>query len=90
MRSDNLFAESMLRTLAAEHGEDGSTAKGAEIEKKFWKKKHIPIDSVEIIDGSGLSRSNRVTADFIGGILRHKSEDVDYASFSLLPVRTVP
>lgn len=81
MRSDNLFAESMLRTLAAEHGEDGSTAKGAEIEKKFWKKKHIPIDSVEIIDGSGLSRSNRVTADFIGGILRHKSEDVDYASF---------
>lgn len=81
MRSDNLFAESMLRTLAVENKRDGSTLKGAEEERNFWRKKKIPMDNVVIIDGSGLSRENRVTAEFIGGILKYKSDDVDYASF---------
>lgn len=81
MRSDNLFAESMLRTYAAERGEDGSTARGASLETDFWKRKKLPMKGVEIIDGSGLSRSNRVTALFMSEVLRHMAADVTYASF---------
>lgn len=39
MRSDNLFAEAMLRTLSKENGGDGSTADGAKRESNFWRKR---------------------------------------------------
>lgn len=81
MRSDNLFAESMLRTLSARLGGDGSTADGARRELSFWRDAAMPLDGVEIVDGSGLSRSNRVTADFMSSLLTTMSADPYYASF---------
>ena len=39
------------------------------------------MEGVEIIDGSGLSRQNRVTAEFMNGILTQMSGDATYASF---------
>ena len=41
----------------------------------------MPLDDVVIIDGSGLSRSNRVTADFMGEVLSNMSGNPNYASF---------
>lgn len=81
MRSDNMFAESLLRTYAVKSGRPGSTATGAELERKFWKRKKAPMEGIEIIDGSGLSRQNRITARFMADVLSHKSEDPYYASF---------
>lgn len=81
MRSDNMMAESMLRTYSVVRGGDGSTASGAEFEKKLWGEKGLPMDGVVISDGSGLSRSNRVTADFMASLLKQMSYDVYYASF---------
>lgn len=81
MRSDNLFAESMLRTYGKIEGGDGSTENAAVREYAYWVDKKMPMEGVTIIDGSGLSRSNRVTADFMTGVLSHMSEDADYASF---------
>lgn len=37
MRSDNLFAENLLRTFALARGNEGSTAAGAEEMMKYWK-----------------------------------------------------
>lgn len=81
MRSDNLFAESMLRTYSVACGQDGSTESGARLETDYWKREKMPMSNVQIIDGSGLSRSNRLTPDFVTGVLRTMAEDVDYASF---------
>jgi len=81
MRSDNLFAESMLRTYGKLKGGDGSTEDAADKEYKMWQKKKMPLDSVILIDGSGLSRSNRVTADFMAAVLSGMSDDANYASF---------
>lgn len=81
MRSDNLFAESMLRTYGKLEGGDGSTKDAASREYKMWQKKKMPLDGVILIDGSGLSRSNRVTADFMGAVLSEMSGDPNYASF---------
>lgn len=81
MRSDNMFAESTLRQFGKSQGLDGSTPKAAEEEMKFWRQRRVPMEGVRIIDGSGLSRSNKVTANFMEGVLRAKKNDVEYVSF---------
>lgn len=81
MRSDNLFAETLLRAFAIARGKSGSTSEGAAEMLDYWKKAGVPAAGVKIVDGSGLSRSNRVTADFMGGILRFMGDNDDYASF---------
>lgn len=81
MRSDNLFAESILRTYGKLEGGDGSTDDAAKREYEHWKSKNMPMEGVRIIDGSGLSRSNRVTANFMTGVLDEMSKDATYASF---------
>lgn len=81
MRSDNLYAESILRHFAIQKGEEGSTVAGAVAEMKYWKQKGVDMKGVDIIDGSGLSRSNRVTAGMIDGVLGRMADDVEYVSF---------
>lgn len=81
MRSDNLFAESMLRTYGKLEGGDGSTNEAATREMNLWKERNLPLDGVKIIDGSGLSRQNRVTADFMSELLKRMSSNPHYASF---------
>lgn len=81
MRSDNMFAESLLRQFGKASGLDGSTPAAASEEMKFWKNRRVPMDGVKIVDGSGLSRVNKVTANFMEGVLRNKRNDVEYVSF---------
>lgn len=81
MRSDNLFAESMLRTYGKLEGCDGSTDEAVEKEVNLWAQKDLPLDGVQIVDGSGLSRSNRVTANFMSELLKKMSNNPHYASF---------
>lgn len=81
MRSDNLYAECLLRTLAVMKGKPGSTAAGADLSLSHWKKRGADTRGVTIADGSGLSRRNRVTARFMTNVLADKSGDPYYASF---------
>lgn len=81
MRSDNLYAECLLRTLAVVKHQDGSTAAGAALSYDFWKGRGAPMEGVCFKDGSGLSRSNRLTAKFLGFVLREMSGYPYYASF---------
>ena len=81
MRSDNQYAEAMLRLVGATCGDKGSTAVGAEQMLSFWRHKHANLKGVKIVDGSGLSRSNRITALFMADMLRIMSKNPYYASF---------
>ena len=81
MRSDNLFAESLLRTYGKLEGCDGSTIAATNREMALWQDKNLPLEGVEIVDGSGLSRSNRVTANFMSELLKNMSVNPHYASF---------
>lgn len=81
MRSDNMFAEAMLRTYGKLEGKDGSTETAATRELAYWTDRDMPMEGVEIIDGSGLSGSNRVTADFMTGMLGVMGDNATYASF---------
>ncbi len=64
-RSDNLFAEGMLRTIAPREPRDTAVSR----EKALWQLRGADTDSVTIIDGSGLSRLNRVTPWFMADVL---------------------
>ena len=81
MRSDNLYAESFLRTFGKLNGGDGSVEDSASKEFSIWRQNGFPLENVSIIDGSGLSRPNRITAEFITAVLSSMSGDANYASF---------
>lgn len=81
MRSDNQFAETMLRLVGLRYGGEGSSAKGAEEMYKFWKNRNADMADVVIVDGSGLSRSNRVTSTFMADMLQSMARNPYYASF---------
>lgn len=76
-----MFAESMLRHFGKTTGGDGSTPAAAKAEMNFWKTRRAPMEGVHIVDGSGLSRANKVTANFMEHMLRSKRNDVEYVSF---------
>lgn len=81
MRSDNQYAEALLRTTGRLKGKEGSAEAGAEYELSYWKRHKTPTEGVKIVDGSGLSRSNRMTARFMTHVLRTMARDPWYASF---------
>ena len=70
-RSDNLMAEGMLRALTP----GGTRAEAISEEMAVWAMAGISAHGVNIIDGSGLSRDNRLTARFLGDIYTHMATD---------------
>lgn len=66
-RSDNLMAEGMLRALAP----GGSRAQALAEERAVWQAAGVDMEQVHLFDGSGLSRSNRLTAAFLADILTY-------------------
>lgn len=66
VRSDNLFAESILRALAK-----GKSLKNAiNTELSIWGKRGFDTSFITIRDGSGLSRTNRLSPEFIANMLQ--------------------
>ena len=65
--SQNLHAELMLRLLGRERGETGlpSDAAGAGAVRAFLERTGVAADGMRVLDGSGLSRLDRVTASML-------------------------
>ncbi len=73
--SDNFVAEMLLKQLATTTGETGSTVGGARVVLEEMRAARIPTDGVRIVDGSGLSALDRLTAVALVGVLRVGLED---------------
>ena len=67
--SDNFTAELMLKELGAEVGKGGTTAAGAEVVRRDLAAAGVPLAGVSIVDGSGLSLDDRVTARALSALL---------------------
>ena len=72
--SNNFIAEQIVKTLCARHGQEGkrtpaSTACGLKVMEQFLEKLEIEPGNYTIKDGSGLSRSNRISARQINKVL---------------------
>jgi PBP4 family serine-type D-alanyl-D-alanine carboxypeptidase len=73
--SDNFTAELLLKQLGASDGVEGTTASGAAQVRTTLANAGIPLAGVRIVDGSGLSALDRLTARAIVGILRAAWDD---------------
>lgn len=87
-QSDNLTAELMLKALGAEAGAGGTTAAGAAVVRRALAEAEIPLTGVRIVDGSGLSASDRLTARALGALLVDVWHDtaIRRALWAALPV----
>ncbi|MBX9851903.1 MAG: D-alanyl-D-alanine carboxypeptidase/D-alanyl-D-alanine-endopeptidase [Cytophagaceae bacterium] len=67
--SNNFYAETLLKTLAAKEKGFGTTAGGINIVVNYLKEKNVDLNGFYMADGSGLSRLNSVTPKFLTDIL---------------------
>jgi len=70
-RSQNFYAESMLKLLGHSFGAAGSWAEGVKVIEGYLDGLSVSTDDYAIRDGSGLSKSNRLTARAIVTVLEH-------------------
>jgi D-alanyl-D-alanine carboxypeptidase/D-alanyl-D-alanine-endopeptidase (penicillin-binding protein 4) len=75
--SDNYTAELMLKELGAEVGDGGTSAAGAAVVRRVLAERDVPLGGVRIVDGSGLSRADRLTARALAAILVQSWIDPD-------------
>jgi D-alanyl-D-alanine carboxypeptidase/D-alanyl-D-alanine-endopeptidase (penicillin-binding protein 4) len=67
--SDNFTAEQLLKEIGAESAGTGSSAAGAAVVRRDLAASGVPLEGVRIVDGSGLSRLDRVTARELSSLL---------------------
>ncbi len=86
--SDNFTAEILLKQLGAGYSDQGTSASGATVIRQLLVEQQIPLAGVRIIDGSGLSRYDRLTANAVVSMLRASwlDEDTREILLSSLPV----
>lgn len=85
VRSDNLYAEGMLRTLA--EGDTRANALAEEWDFLTDEDLNLMLQGVKLTDGSGLSRQNRVTPHMMANLLSWMAKSaVGQTYVSLFPV----
>jgi serine-type D-Ala-D-Ala carboxypeptidase/endopeptidase (penicillin-binding protein 4) len=73
--SDNFTAELLLKELGAEVGSGGTTAAGAAVVRGDLARAGISLAGVRIVDGSGLSLDDRLTARALSSLLAVSWDD---------------
>jgi D-alanyl-D-alanine carboxypeptidase/D-alanyl-D-alanine-endopeptidase (penicillin-binding protein 4) len=86
--SDNFTAELLLKQLGAVDLERGTSAAGASVVMQELAEAGVPMTGVRIVDGSGLSRLDRLTANALAAILKAAYADptIKPAFVASLPV----
>jgi serine-type D-Ala-D-Ala carboxypeptidase/endopeptidase (penicillin-binding protein 4) len=75
--SDNFVAEMLLKALGADAGRAGTAAAGARVVREALVEADVPLRGLRIVDGSGLSRLDRLSAATLVAILRAAEADRD-------------
>lgn len=70
-RSDNLYAEALLRQVELSVAPTSTLSGSIELMKMIWRETGFPIDDATIYDGSGLSPLNRITPLMMCRLLAH-------------------
>ncbi|MGZ4355670.1 MAG: D-alanyl-D-alanine carboxypeptidase/D-alanyl-D-alanine endopeptidase [Gaiellaceae bacterium] len=89
--SDNFTAEMLLKQLGLAELDRGTSAAGATVVTQTLAEAGVPMTGVRIVDGSGLSRLDRLTTNALGGLLKIAWADpaVRPALLAALPVAGV-
>jgi D-alanyl-D-alanine carboxypeptidase/D-alanyl-D-alanine-endopeptidase (penicillin-binding protein 4) len=73
--SDNFYAEMLLKQLAAVAGPAGTSAGGGRLVITAMREAGIPVAGVRMVDGSGLSSLDRLTANALVGVIEAGATD---------------
>lgn len=74
--SNNMSAETVFKLAGGKYkGKAGTDIAGIEMFNDFCKKHGIDSSEVKIVDGSGVSKNNLVTADFVSKFLYINKDD---------------
>lgn len=86
--SDNFTAEILLKQLGAAAGEVGTAARGAIAVRAALSEAGVPLAGLRVVDGSGLSSLDRLTARSLAALLRVAWADQEVRPYLLaaLPV----
>jgi PBP4 family serine-type D-alanyl-D-alanine carboxypeptidase len=89
--SDNFIAEVLLKELGSAIDGRGTTAAGAGVVRAAMEEAAVPLAGVRVVDGSGLSRLDRLTAKALVVLLRAAERDaaIRDAFLTSLPVAGV-
>jgi D-alanyl-D-alanine carboxypeptidase/D-alanyl-D-alanine-endopeptidase (penicillin-binding protein 4) len=68
--SDNFTAEMLLKQLGASRLDRGTSAAGATVVMETLAQAGVPMAGVRVVDGSGLSRLDRLTANALAALLK--------------------
>jgi D-alanyl-D-alanine carboxypeptidase/D-alanyl-D-alanine-endopeptidase (penicillin-binding protein 4) len=75
--SNNFVAEQILKTIGAEkYGPPGTTLKGLKAFEEYLMALGYRQDQYKVLDGSGLSRQNRLSPQMIIDVLRYVKNDL--------------
>jgi len=80
-KSDNLYAETLLKTLALRKTVDGSTRMGTRFLKSYLRKHGIPMAGFRIYDGCGLSRTDVITTKAMVKLLEFMTHQPTFSDF---------
>ena len=79
--SNNMSAETVFKLAGGKYkGTSGTDTAGIEMFNDFCRKHNIDSSEVRIVDGSGVSKNNLVTADFVSNFL-YKNKDNDIMKY---------
>jgi D-alanyl-D-alanine carboxypeptidase/D-alanyl-D-alanine-endopeptidase (penicillin-binding protein 4) len=70
LKSDNFTAEMLLKELGAVQQNSGTSSAGAAVVRRLLGEVGVPLAGVRIVDGSGLSRLDRLTANALVTLLQ--------------------
>jgi len=68
--SQNLYAEILMKLLGFRFRGTGSTAAGIEVVQDFLRNE-VGVTDVELVDGCGLARENKASAESVVALLRY-------------------
>lgn len=85
--SNNLMAETIFKTAGAVYTDSiGNDENSIKMLNAYFDKIGLNTDNVKIVDGSGVSKNNLVTADFMTSFLTRKANEDNFETFkNILP-----
>lgn len=86
-KSINLYAEHLLKAVGEEVSHEGSTQAGLKAVANFLTSQKVDLGGFNMMDGSGLSRKNLITAkQLVSVLLKMKQSELFPVFFQSLPV----
>src|SRR5574344_312723 len=80
--SNNMIAETVFKLAGGKYtNSEGSAMNSNEMLNNYYKKQGISTENVKIVDGSGVSKNNLLTSDFVSDVLVKESKDLNFKDF---------